>query len=466
MLNTITHEIDLNMSQPDNFQYVHVMQNDYNAEFIKCTLYDGNTPYMVSCPKDSITVKCQLPDGREIGSGVESTDKNIITFKVTEKMTQVKGNILAALSLFDTNGRKSPFPFVIKVARAPEGITDDDIMYGKLAGYYADLSKSYAVGTNNEVRDGDATDNSRYYCEKAARHANEAGGTAVNAKDSELAASRHASNAAGSARQSAESARQSAESARQSAESADSAKKTEQSIDSKSATALSAITEKEKNAKKYADLSKSYAVGTGNEIRDGDAADNSRYYYEMVKNAIDNGQLAEFEYFETYADFEKALQNNEIREDILAVIKENTYNPSGGDSNTPEIDTTLSDESENAVQNKVITIAINALETRIETLEKELAVLKETVNGNPGGSSTGTAQWKFSYSGGQNFLTGESSQNIITSDGSMEIISKTNTNLHGADNVEIAGRKICITGNNNGDIVLSGNVYINGKLLT
>lgn len=379
------------MSQPNNFQYVHVMQNDYDAEFIKCTLYDGNTPYMVLCPKDSITVKCQLPDGREIESGVESTDKNIITFKVIEKMTQVKGNILAALSLFDTNGRKSPFPFLIKVARALEGVTDDDIMYGKLAGYYANLSKSYAVGTDNEVRDGDVTDNSRYYCEKAARHANEAGETAVNAKDGELAAARHASNAA-------ESARQSAESARQSGKSADNAKKTEQSIDSKSAAALSAMTEKEKNAKKYADLSKSYAVGTGNEIRDGDAADNSRHYYEL--------------------------------------------------------------------QNKVITIAINNLETRIETLEKELAVLKETVNGNPSGSSTDTAQWKFSYSGGQNFLTGEGSQNFITSDNSIEIVSQTNTNLYGTDKVEIAGRKICITGNNNGGIVLSGNVYVNGKLLT
>lgn len=34
---------------------------------------------------------------------------------------------------------------------------------------YANLSKSYAVGTNGEVRDGDATDNSKYYYEQAKR---------------------------------------------------------------------------------------------------------------------------------------------------------------------------------------------------------------------------------------------------------------------------------------------------------
>lgn len=353
MLNTITHEIDLNMSQPNNFQYVHVMQNDYDAEYIKCTLYDGNGPYTVSCPRDSITVRCQLPNGRETEDVVESTSGNTVTFKVSGKMTQVKGNVLAALSLFDTNGRKSPFPFVIKVIGAPEGVTDDDIMYGKLAKYYADLSKSYAVGTGNEIRSGDATDN-------------------------------------------------------------------------------------------------------------------SRYYWTLVKNAIDSGQLAEFEYFETYADFEKALQNNEIREDMLAVIKENIYKPSGTGNNDMQIDASLSDKSENAVQNKAITAAINKIETQVASLIKELAALKESIPENPGGGSTDidTAQWTFSCSGEQNFLTGGSSQNFITSEGSLEMVSHKNAAVYGTDKVEIAGREIYITGNNNGDIRLDGNVYVNGKLIT
>lgn len=458
MLNTITHEIDLNMSQPNNFQYVHVMQNDYDAEYIKCTLYDGNNPYIVSCPKDSITVKCQLPNGREVESGIESTDKNIIIFKVSEKMTQVKGNVLAALSLFDTNGRKSPFPFVIKVIEAPEGVTDDDIMYGKLAEYYANLARSYAVGTDNEVRDGDATDNSKYYCEKSAKYAREAAGTASNVKSSELTAAKYASNADKSANQAAESAKQAGKSANNAA---DSERKSGQN---------------KTDSKNYADLSKSYAVGTDNEIRNGDATDNSRYYYSLVKNAIDSGQLAEFEYFETYADFEKALQNNEIREDMLAVIKENIYNPSGTCGNGGQIDSALSDKSENAVQNKAITSAINSLETKINSLIKELGNIKTNIV---------LGDWEFTTNGDipheQNSLLGHSRDNFIFTDENLHIGTNNEGRLYitGSRNVGITSKEIHINGNGNesniyignsdtgsGNVYLTGNVYVNGRLLT
>lgn len=503
MLKTITHKIDLNMSQPNNFQYVHVMQNDYDAEYIQCTLYDGNEPYTISCPKDSITVKCQLPNCKEVEDSIESIDNNIVTFKVTNKMTQVQGNILAALSLFDTNGRISPFPFIIKVIAAPEGITDDDIMYGKLAEYYANLAKSYAVGTNNEVRDGDVTDNSKFYCQKAAQHAKDASDAVSNVKKSELSASKYSDDAAESAKQAAksakdasESAKDASESAKQADKSADNAKKTEQTIDNKASSTLANMTTKEGNAKKYADLARSYAVGTNNEVRDGDATDSSKYYWELVKNAIDNGQLAEFEYFETYADFEKALKNNELREDILAVIKENVYKPSGAGNCTIQIDDELLDDSENAVQNKVITktisdlrkqiasLTINDLEKQISSMSQELKALKELITENDNNEgNVNLGNWKFTCSedGNANYLTGKGIKNYIESDNSMwiqsgsdmtvlsfnkmDILSSTQLNLQGTNEMTIASRCIRIVGNDNGDIHLEGKVYINGKLI-
>lgn len=465
MLKTITHKIDLNMSQPNNFQYVHVMQNDYDAEYIKCTLYDGNEPYIVSCPKDSIAVKCQLPNYREIEDSIDSVDQNTIIFKVTNKMTQVQGNVLAALSLFDTNGRISPFPFVIRVIAAPEGITDDDIMYGKLAEYYANLAKSYAVGTNNEVRDGDVTDNSKFYCQKSSQYAKEASEAVSSVKKSELSAGKYADDAVESAKQADKSAKDAAESAKQANNSANNAKKTEQAIDNKAASTLSSMTTKEGNAKKYADLARSYAVGTNNEVRDGDATDSSKYYWELIKDSIDNGQLAEFEYFETYAEFEKALKNNEIREDILAVVKENVYKPSGAVSDTIQIDDTLLLDSENAVQNKIITKAINALEKQLDSLSKELTILKESVTDNSGEENIDLGKWKFYYNeAGQNYLTGESSQNFITSDNSIDISSKT-SRIYGVNRMELASNDIHIISNNNGNINLEGKVYINGKLI-
>ena len=105
------------------------------------------------------------------------------------------------------------------------------------------------------------------------------------------------------------------------------------------------------SSKKYADLAQSYAVGTGNSIRENDMSDNSKYYWKLVKDAIDNGQLAEFEYFQTYDEFEEALRNNNIRDDILVVIKDHVYS---SDDNNDVIDNALSLESRHAVQNKEI----------------------------------------------------------------------------------------------------------------
>ena len=49
-------------------------------------------------------------------------------------------------------------------------------------GNYADLSRSYAIGSNGEVREGDETDNARYYAESAKISENNAAISEVNAK--------------------------------------------------------------------------------------------------------------------------------------------------------------------------------------------------------------------------------------------------------------------------------------------
>jgi len=363
MLNTITHEIDLNMSQPCNFQYVHIMQYDYNAEYVKCNLYDGNKPYIVSCTKDSILVKCELPNGTETESKIESIDGNSVIFKVTSKMTQVKGDVFTALSLIDANGKKSPFPFIMKVTKAPEGISDDDIHYGKLGEYYANLSKSYAVGTGNEVRNNDDTDNSKYYCNKAAQSAINANISSVNAKNSENAANISAANAAASAT-----------SASSSATKAEQSKNIAKEAQNKASAAITTVISNAEKSKKYADLAQSYTTGTGNSIRENDMEDNSKYYWELVKDAIDNGQLAGFEYFQTYDEFEEALRNNKIRDDMLVIIKEHAYT---SDDNNDIIDNALSLESRRAVQNKVVTKALNNLDLKIPQIDAKLSSTSE-----------------------------------------------------------------------------------------
>ena len=128
------------------------------------------------------------------------------------------------------------------------------------------------------------------------------------------------------------------------------------------------------SSKKYADLAQSYAVGTGNSIRENDMSDNSKYYWKLVKDAIDNGQLAEFEYFQTYDEFEEALRNNNIRDDILVVIKDHVYS---SDDNNDVIDNALSLESRHAVQNKIVTKALNDLDAKIPQVDARLSSTSE-----------------------------------------------------------------------------------------
>lgn len=518
MLNTITHEIDLNMSQPCNFRYVHIMQYDYDAEYIKCNLYDGNKPYIISCTKDSIIVKCELPDGKEIESKVESIDNNSVAFKITDKMTQTKGDIFTALSLVDANGKKSPFPFIIKVIKAPEGIPDDDIHYGKQGEYYANLSKSYAIGTGNEVRENDDIDNSKYYCNKAAQSANNGNISAINAKNSENIAATNARNA-----------NVSAENAASYALKAEQSKNIAKEAENKASSAITTITSNSANSKKYADLAQSYAVGTGNSIRENDMSDNSKYYWELVKDAIDNGQLAELEYFETYDEFEEALRNDNIRDDILVVIKDHIYS---SDDNNDIIDNALSLESRHAVQNKIVTKALNDLDAKIPQVDARLSSISEnpvqnkiiyskleeisnkindlntkleevsnkiTNSGSNTGSSDVTgntiesdyavlAGWRFASNGnltnGQSHIIGTNAEHTISSNSKLTIFTnnKSNISIMSSKNFDIMAENIGIhtqgDSNNiyiggitdgsysrNNNIYLIGKVYVNGKLL-
>lgn len=48
-----------------------------------------------------------------------------------------------------------------------------------------------------------------------------------------------------------------------------------------------------KDAKKYKDLSQSYAIGTGNTIRENDETDNSKYYHELAKQSETNAKASE-----------------------------------------------------------------------------------------------------------------------------------------------------------------------------
>lgn len=110
----ITHNIALNLSQPNNFEYIHIMQGDYNAEKVIATLFDGNKLYTIDAQKASLQGSTSdggliLQDGIAI-----SADKHQVTFEITKEMSSCTGELTCNIVFSSDNQKKSTFPFVIK----------------------------------------------------------------------------------------------------------------------------------------------------------------------------------------------------------------------------------------------------------------------------------------------------------------------------------------------------------------
>lgn len=165
----IIHEINLNLAQPNNFQYIHAMQGDYDSIIIKATLYDGNNLYSIRSSTASLSGN--LPDGTFITENVSIIDEHTVQFSLSKKLLMLDGDVRLVINITTNDKHLSTFPFIIKVLKSPDGdISDEDLAslkdYLEKAEYYATLSQSYAVdGTG--LRDGEKTDNSKYYYEKA-----------------------------------------------------------------------------------------------------------------------------------------------------------------------------------------------------------------------------------------------------------------------------------------------------------
>lgn len=167
-LTIVKKEISLNVGQPNNFELLCAMQGDNKSFEITATLYDTNKLYTINT--DNIKIKGENPVGLTIQKNVDSHTTNTVTFTLTEDMLMYDGLLKLVLVFTENSTQLTTFPFVIKVINSPGNTTADDIKTVSAlveeAKKWAMQSKSYAVGTDNEVRDGDKTDNSKYYYEQ------------------------------------------------------------------------------------------------------------------------------------------------------------------------------------------------------------------------------------------------------------------------------------------------------------
>lgn len=188
----LTHEINLNMTQPNNFEYIYAMQSDYDSEIVVATLYAGNTLYTIDANQAVINGVTENGNTIVYNNVTIDSDKHRISFPLTREMLFESGDTRFVVSFFDTrnNQRKSAFPFIIKSVSDAEGTLPVSVLK-KISEYvaeaaasaqeakesaknakdsednakkYATEAKSYAVGGTG-IREGENTDNSKYYYE-------------------------------------------------------------------------------------------------------------------------------------------------------------------------------------------------------------------------------------------------------------------------------------------------------------
>ena len=152
----IVHNINLNLSQPNNFEYIHIMQGDYNTEKVIVTLFNGNKLYTVDAQKACLQGSTSnggliLQDDLEI-----STDKHQVTFDITKEMSSCTGELKCNIVFSSDNQKKSTFPFIIKntadiTGRAPVSVLTTISDYVDRAEKAAKDSETNKVTTDENV---------------------------------------------------------------------------------------------------------------------------------------------------------------------------------------------------------------------------------------------------------------------------------------------------------------------------
>ena len=255
---------------------VHVSQYDSGARTLKFNLLNGDLPFSPSAGS-TVVIDGTKPDGHSF-SYLCTFSGSQVSADVTLQMCACAGNTRCELRISDSTGILGTANFVLCVETAglsenPD-MSDTDLPAvitmataqmeaAREAAQEADASatksESYAVGGTNS-REGENTDNAKYYSQRAAQSAEEAAGGGSSAHAYATLAESYARGGTNS----------------RTGEDTDNAKYySEQSADSATASAGSASSSADS-----ATEAESYARG-GTNSRTGEDTDNAKYYSEQ-----------------------------------------------------------------------------------------------------------------------------------------------------------------------------------------
>ena len=297
-MNPIITYITTDLTANNNFNYVRAVQGDNQTRYVHITLLDNQIPYNMSDIEP--VLRGNKPDGTTIFNHCEISDDGEIIVELTSQILASAGTGKYEIALYKTNGQDevlTSFPFNIYVSpasfnagnitssneftelsdiiknidninqnveSAKDSAKNAELSANQAAASAADasesaeqaglsaasalsssaLSKSWAVGETG-IREGEDTDNAKYYSQLSSDHMD----TAKSYMDM-----------------------------------AETYKNDTALLKEAASDSADTASNKAADALNYAELSKSYAIGTGGTVREGDESDNS-YYYSLQSAA-------------------------------------------------------------------------------------------------------------------------------------------------------------------------------------
>ena len=202
---------------------INAKQFDKKSRFFSITCYNHGEVYSFNESEHSAYIRYKKADNNSVFNFCEIDRKGKIIVELTEQMLAVDGICCADLVIVNEGGAKvdtqtgeiigientsilSTMPFHIDVTGTATENSSIESSYEfnglntaleKAEAEYTEViltSKSYAIGDSG-IRDGENTDNAKYYAKQASNSANAANTSALNASSSESNANKYMNNA-------------------------------------------------------------------------------------------------------------------------------------------------------------------------------------------------------------------------------------------------------------------------------
>lgn len=131
----ITHEIDLNVGQPNNKQFIHINQGEYDSVQIMAHIWNKNKPYTIDA--DKIRIEGKLSSGALLFDGdsaiqIVKENDTTVSFILTKPIAASVGSFNFSLLFYKgSDVLKKTFPFTIRVSGNPaNNVKSDAVLDG------------------------------------------------------------------------------------------------------------------------------------------------------------------------------------------------------------------------------------------------------------------------------------------------------------------------------------------------